>query len=153
MLNNEQLKAYALAEIEMLLQSYGKSLSKYPPMPTADHSLVPGVQNKLIQDEMIYNRLELADEQKRMMSSMTAEQRIVYDRIMTRVGEGKPGLFFLYSYGGTGKTFIWRAMCAALRSQGEIILAVALSGIAALLIPGGRTAHSRFCIPLCVDEC
>ena len=72
---------------------------------------------------------------------------------MTRVGEGRPGLFFLYGYGGTGKTFIWRAMCAALRSQGEIVLAVASSGIVALLIPGGRTAHSRFCIPFSVDGC
>jgi ATP-dependent DNA helicase PIF1 len=44
-------------------------------------------------------------------------------------------------------------MCAALRSQGDIVLAVASSGIAALLIPGGRTAHSRFCIPFSVDEC
>ncbi|KEH35798.1 PIF1-like helicase [Medicago truncatula] len=88
-----------------------------------------------------------------MMSSLTTEQRNAYDRVMTRVGEGMPGLFFLYGYGGSGKTFIWRAMCAALRSQGEIVLAVASSGIAALLIPDGRTAHSRFCIPFSVDEC
>jgi len=152
-LDDDQLKAYALAEIEMLLQSCGKSLSKFPPMPTADHSLVPDAQDKFIQDEMNYNRPVLADEHKKMMSTMTAEQRKVYDRIMSKVDEGKPGLFFLYDYGGTGKTFIWRAMCAALRSKGEIVLAVASSGIAALLIPGGRTAHSRFCIPFNIDEC
>ncbi|GJV30633.1 ATP-dependent DNA helicase PIF1-like protein [Tanacetum coccineum] len=29
-----------------------------------------------------------------------------------------------------------------------IVLAVASSGIASLLLPGGRTAHSRFVIPL-----
>jgi len=52
-----------------------------------------------------------------------------------------------------GKTFIWRALSSALRSKGEIVLTVASSGIAALLIPGGRTAHSRFCIPFIVDEC
>jgi ATP-dependent DNA helicase PIF1 len=39
-----------------------------------------------------------------------------------------------------------------LRSTGEIVLAVASSGIASLLIPGGRTAHSRFAIPLNVNE-
>jgi hypothetical protein len=80
----------------MLLQSCGKSLSKYAPMPTADQSLVSDVQNKLIQDEMSYNRPALAGEHKIMMSTMTAEQRTVYDRIMTRVGEGKPSPFFLY---------------------------------------------------------
>ncbi|MCH85030.1 helicase-like protein [Trifolium medium] len=44
----------------------------------------------------------------------------------------------------TGKTYIWRALSAALRSTCDIVLAVASSGIASLLIPGGRTAHSRF---------
>ena len=34
-----------------------------------------------------------------------------------------------------------------MRSQKKIALAVASSGIAALLLPGGRTAHSRFKIP------
>jgi ATP-dependent DNA helicase PIF1 len=50
------------------------------------------------------------------------------------------------------KTCIWRPLSAALRSKGEIILTFASSGIAELLIPGGRTAHSRFCIPLNVNE-
>jgi ATP-dependent DNA helicase PIF1 len=83
---------------------------------------------------------------------MTAEQRRIYDKIMSRVDRKRPGFFFLYGYGGTGKTFIWRALSAALRSRGEIVLTVASSGIAALLIPGGRTAHSRFGIPINIDE-
>ncbi|GJY93045.1 DNA helicase, partial [Tanacetum coccineum] len=36
----------------------------------------------------------------------------------------------------------------SLRAQGKIVLAVASSGIASLLLPGGRTAHSRFKLPL-----
>jgi len=71
---------------------------------------------------------------------------------MVTVAQGKPGVFLLYGYGGTGKTFLWRAMVAALRSQGEIVLIVASSGIAALIIPGGRTAHSRFGIPILIYE-
>jgi ATP-dependent DNA helicase PIF1 len=94
----------------------------------------------------------LSEEHARLMSTMTLEQRKVYDKIITRVNENKPGVFFLYGYGGTGKTFIWRALSAGLRSRGDIVLNVASSGIASLLIPGGRTAHSRFCIPLNVDE-
>ncbi|KEH41712.1 PIF1-like helicase [Medicago truncatula] len=42
-LTDEQLKAYALAELEMLLQSAGKSLSDFPPMPKVDASLVPDI--------------------------------------------------------------------------------------------------------------
>jgi len=45
------------------------------------------------------------------------------------------------------------SLSSAIRSKGDIVLTVASSGIAALLIPGGRTAHSRFAIPFIVDEC
>ncbi|KAL4294259.1 hypothetical protein AHAS_Ahas18G0210200 [Arachis hypogaea] len=51
-----------------------------------------------------------------------------------------------------GKTYLWTVLTSFLRSQGMIVLTVALSGIAALLLPGGRTAHSRFAIPLMVHE-
>lgn len=57
-------------------------------------------------------------------------------------------MFFLYGYGGTGKTFMWKTLAAALRSEGFIVLTVASSGIASLLLPGGRTAHSKFAIPV-----
>jgi ATP-dependent DNA helicase PIF1 len=40
-----------------------------------------------------------------------------------------------------------------MRSKGEIVLTVASSGIAALLIPVVRTTHSRFGIPFIIDEC
>lgn len=40
----------------------------------------------------------------------------------------------------------------ALVPGGEIVIAVASSDIAALLIPGGRTTHSRFHIPLIIHE-
>lgn len=55
-------------------------------------------------------------------------------------------------HGGTGKTFLWNAMIAKLRSQNKIVLAVASSGVASLLLPRGRTAHSRFKIPIDIDE-
>lgn len=64
----------------------------------------------------------------------------------------KWGVFFVYGFGGTGKTFLWKTLSAALRSKGSIVLNVASSGIASLLLEGGRTAHSRFSIPLNPDE-
>ena len=50
--------------------------------------------------------------------------------------------------GGIGKTFLWRGLCSYLRAQSKIVLCVASSGIAALLLEGGRTAYSQFKIPL-----
>ncbi|XP_057250598.1 uncharacterized protein LOC125497908 [Beta vulgaris subsp. vulgaris] len=62
------------------------------------------------------------------------------------------GVFFIYGYGGTGKTYVWKTLCAAVRKMREIVLPVASSGIASLLLPRGRTARSRFGIPLNVTE-
>jgi ATP-dependent DNA helicase PIF1 len=121
-------------------------------MPQPDAGLLRDIGNRFIYDELNYDRLFLAKEHDALMSTMTAEQRRIYDKIMSRVDRKRPGFFFLYGYGGTGKTFIWRALSAALRSRGEIVLTVASSGIAALLIPGGRTAHSRFGLPINIDE-
>ena len=56
--------------------------------------------------------------------------------------------FFFYGYGGTGKTFLWKTLAAGIRRKGDIVLNVAYSGIASLLMSGGRTAHSRFHIPI-----
>ena len=62
-------------------------------------------------------------------------------------------LFFVHGHGGTGKTFLWTTIIAKIRSQNQIVLAVASSGIASLLLPGGRTAHSRFKIPINITDC
>lgn len=62
------------------------------------------------------------------------------------------GLFFVCGHGGTEKTFLWKTIIAKLCSDGKIVVAVASSGIASLLIEGGRTTHSRFKIPLNIDE-
>lgn len=79
---------------------------------------------------------------------LTEEQRKIYDEIMDAVKNNKGGVFFLYGFGGTGKTFLWKVLSAAIRSEGDIVLNVASSGIASLLLDGGKTAHSRFGIPL-----
>ncbi|XP_076923355.1 uncharacterized protein LOC143585454 [Bidens hawaiensis] len=60
--------------------------------------------------------------------------------------------FFVYGYGGTGKTYLWKTLSASIRSNGEIVLNVASSVIAYLLLEGGRTAHSRFLIPINLTE-
>ena len=71
---------------------------------------------------------------------------------MKAVELDKGGVFFVYGYGGTGKTFLWKTLAAAIRCKGQIVLNVASSGIASLLLSRGRTAHSRFHIPINLNE-
>eukprot|EP00798_Chlamydomonas_sp_ICE-L_P011274 gene11274-18906_t len=116
------IQDHALWEVEIMLQSTGRSLRDYhmvvPHPPTAP---APG-------------------------------QRIVYNSVMGAIAAPAPGdsAYFLYSPGGCGKTFVLNLLLNATRAQGKIALAVASSGIAALLLEGGSTAHSRFGIPLLI---
>jgi hypothetical protein len=54
--------------------------------------------------------------------------------------------------GGTGKTFLVKFVLATIRSHNEIAIALASSGIAATLLPGGRTAHSALKLPLNINN-
>jgi hypothetical protein len=45
---------------------------------------------------------------------------------------------------GSKKTFLWHTTINRIRSEGLLVLVVASSGVASLLLPGGRTTHSRF---------
>ncbi|XP_052627243.1 uncharacterized protein LOC111906779 [Lactuca sativa] len=62
------------------------------------------------------------------------------------------GVFFMYGYGGIGKTFVWKTLSAAIRFKGEIVIKIASSGIAALFPSGGRTTHSIFHLPINLNE-
>ena len=67
---------------------------------------------------------------------------------MDSVNNNHGKMLFVHSAGGGGKTFVCNTIAAAVRAQGHVALCVASSGIAALLLEGGRTAHSRFKIPI-----
>lgn len=57
-------------------------------------------------------------------------------------------MFFIDGYGGTGKIYLYEALCHSVRAMNVIILCVASTGLACLLLPGGQTAHSLFKIPI-----
>ena len=76
------------------------------------------------------------------------EQRFAFNTILDNVLANNAPIFFVEGAAGAGKTFLYNALCHALHSQEKVVLCVASSGIAALLLPGGRTAHSCFKIPI-----
>lgn len=71
-------------------------------MSQPDRLLVSESQNILIFYEINYDRIALASEHQQLLSTMTTEQRQIYDKIILTVAKGRGGLFFLYGYGGTG---------------------------------------------------
>nr|VDD13456.1 unnamed protein product [Brassica oleracea] len=83
---------------------------------------------------------------------LNVEQRAIYESVLDSVDKKKGKIFFVYGAGGKGKIFLYQTIISRLRSRKQIVLPVASSGIAALLLPNGRTAHSRFNIPLKLDD-
>jgi hypothetical protein len=79
---------------------------------------------------------------------LNSDQLFVFNAIMDRVINKRGRVFFVDGPGGTGKTFLYKALLAKVRSMGLIEVATATSGIAASIMPGRRTAHSRFKIPI-----
>ncbi|XP_028098326.1 ATP-dependent DNA helicase PIF4-like [Camellia sinensis] len=57
-------------------------------------------------------------------------------------------IFFVDGLEGTGKTYLYHALLVSIRSQGRIAIVTTTSGIATTPLPGAKTAHSRFKIPL-----
>lgn len=88
-----------------------------------------------------------------LMAQFTREYKDAYNIIIKFVDNNNRGRFFIYGYGGTGKTYVWRTLSASIRSKWHIVLIVAPSGIASLLLTGGCTVHLSIltktqCVPV-----
>ena len=116
------------------------------PQPTLNWDLHMG--SALIAEQLDYNREEESKMAANMVPQLNPEQQSSYDAVLSTVLSGSGKTFFLSGPGGTGKTFVYRALCHTLHGMGHIVICVASSGIAALLLPGGRTSHSMLKIPI-----
>lgn len=107
--------------------------------------------NRLIDEELSYCPINFTGPSD-LLASLNPGQLHAFTSIVDRVLINEPGFFFVSGYGGTGKTYLWSSIMTFLRAQGKVVLAVASSGVASLLLVGGRTAHSRFKIPCDLDD-
>jgi len=152
----EQIYDYGLFLLQTALAQSTTSNSLAQMHPSMPHShlnwgVVHG--NELIAEQMAYDSAAQQHEADHRTSKFNADQQSAYVQIMAAVEhQSDEKLFFLNGPGGTGKTFVYNTLCYSLRAKHKIVLCVASSGIAALLLNGGRTAHSRFKIPIPTDD-
>jgi hypothetical protein len=148
---------YGLYLIQEYLNEFGRTLLEYGlPKPVLNWTIQNrSINSTVLEEELNYNREHEQEAYDRMRAQLNPEQSHCFQVIVTAVHqyEQNPNRyqqsgFFLQGPAGTGKTFLYNCLCSYLRAQGKIVLCVASSGIAAQLLPGGRTAHSRFKIPL-----
>ena len=87
-----------------------------------------------------YNTIYLLSYVKTNIYKLTSEQKGIYDEIMHCVDNLVGEMYFLDAPGGTGKKRLIRFLLASVRSKNDIPLALLPSGIATMLLAGGRTA-------------
>ena len=147
-----QVQDYGLFLIDKLLSQTGKRLQDWACMPHIEGNWEEVFGNRLIMEQREYHTPGLAQEAAEHIATFNQDQSAAFERITSAVSNGSGQIFFLHGPGGTGKTYVYNTLCHYLHSQDKIVLCVASSGIAAILLKGGRTSHSRFKIPIPCHE-
>ena len=144
---------YGLFLIDHILSASARSLQTHWPMlPSPQQDWQLHVGNRLIAEQLEYDREQQTQIANQCILTFSPDQLAAFDDIVNAVNSKSGQSFFLHGAGGTGKTYVYNALCALLRGQGKIIICVAASGVAALLLNGGCTSHSFFKIHFAIHE-
>ena len=142
-----------LAHMEALLERNNFTLAQFPGMPVPEEEevhLTPADQHDILHHIMNAERLA---------GLLNEDQRAMYDAVVSALEAPSiadipvnevvpPKCFYVDGPAGTGKTFLYSAIIAYAKANAHSVLPTASTGIAALLLEGGRTAHSTFKIPI-----
>jgi hypothetical protein len=147
--SNESIEQKVLRDIGDLLYSMGKDIRNFDLPDLLDiHDLENLDQRELMEELSIV----VAKEDIELCATLNEEQRLAFNEILDHVLHKKSRVFFIDGPGGTGKTYLYKSLLSKVRSMGLIAIATATSGIAASIMPGGRTAHSRFKISINIED-
>ncbi|XP_022683638.1 uncharacterized protein LOC111257809 [Setaria italica] len=144
--NNTVVEQMVLRDISHHLTSMGKDIRHYgpPELHESDNQHSRDHYRELTEEQ----NLDYEEEHLKIIDTLNAEQRVGFEEILEHVMKGKGHIFFLDGPSGTGKTYLYKALLAKVRSVDLIVVATTTSGIASSIMPGGRTGHSRFKIPI-----
>ncbi|KAL4101157.1 hypothetical protein QTP88_021177 [Uroleucon formosanum] len=140
--------AYAktLSDISLTLKLHGQTLKSIG-LPEYDAAIKDSESNQ--QDTLPLSI------QHDLIDSANQEQRDIISTIMKCVSlenTSVPNAYFIDGPGGTGKTFVYKCLINSRIEMGYDVIPVAWTGIEAMLLPGGRTVHSRFRLPLILTD-
>jgi len=139
----------ALVDVRALIRERGLPLESYSlPEPPGDSAVDWGALE--MQRELDYDRQHEQHEFERLMAMIQAcpEQSAAWEAMQSALSGGHANVVFIDGPAGSGKTTLYKALLHQQRAAGNIALPHAIIGIAALLMPGGRTTHSRYKLPV-----
>lgn len=152
-ITTEQLDHAILNDIQLVLLESNKDLTDYN-LPEPSNKIGYSFSGHC---KFSTSELENFDQQ---FERLTTEQKVVYSAVERQLVARQQGtssndnLIYIDAPGGTGKTFLLNVIIKGMTKKGFKVLAVAHTGVAAILLENGRTAHSMFRLPLniCEDE-
>ena len=141
-----------LISIDEQLCQMGGSLSSFTEMPQTK-DLTPEEKLARTFSEEYFDPNAMSQIVSKLKPDLNDGQAYLCEELHQAVhGEGDKKAFVVSSPGGFGKTYAFQVIAAQVRNEGGIVLNVASTGLAAQNLIGGRTAHSRFKIPIPIQE-
>ncbi|PUZ46146.1 hypothetical protein GQ55_7G026400 [Panicum hallii var. hallii] len=144
--NSLRVEQMVLRDISCHLTSMGKDIRHYGLSEL--HKTVADHYRELTEEQ----NLRFDEDNLKILDILNAEQMAGYEEILDHVLNSKGQAFFVDGPGGTGETYLYKALIAKVWLMDLIVIASATSGIAASIMPGGRTAHFQFKIPIKLSD-
>ena len=134
-----QRKTYA--QIARMLITEGSSLSRFPAMEQLEI---------LDQDEPHTLPADFAAIGMRQYNNLNDTQKTFVDDVLSAIDNenAQRTCFYIDGPGGSGKTFTYITLSNLVRGREKCVSAMACTGIAAILLPEGRTVHKTFGLPV-----
>ncbi|KAL0345938.1 UNVERIFIED_CONTAM: hypothetical protein Sradi_4425100 [Sesamum radiatum] len=134
-----------LHDLNGILMQHKRSINEFDlPQITEGFEDLTNISG-LIEDEL---SIPISETDLNAVRLLNGCQLSAFDVISQAIRRKHSTIFFVDGPGGTGKTFLYKSLLATFRKDGLIMLAIATSSIAANLLPGGRTAHSKLKIQI-----
>jgi hypothetical protein len=147
----DELKKHLLDKLTLLFTKSGGNIQDFNLPRQSCGVQVLGVYH-LIEEELRHDIDTLIQQAEVLVVDLNTEQLNAFNTIVDTVLTDRSGFYFVSRYGGTEKTYLWNVVVTHLRVQRHIVLTVASSEVASLLLPNDCTAHSRFKIPCDLDD-
>ena len=142
--------------LHKMLQYHNKHINDYFSIPeyNINFDIFHDINNENFGEEQLQNMLKKG---KSQYSKMNNEQKNIVDEILNSLNHGNDNrattqstnkCIFIDGPAGTGKTYIYNTLFNLLTSKKLIVCNVAFTGIAATLLPQGKTVHKAFGLPV-----
>ncbi|KAF7839037.1 DNA helicase PIF1, ATP-dependent [Senna tora] len=131
--NNVRSINRLLQDLDTLLSQHGKHIANYDLPALIDDPKGNNDVPKCIEDEL---SIPVSDTNMQLIDLLNDDQKSAFKSIIDVIKQGRNATFFVDGPGSTGKTFLYRALLSSVRKKEMIALAIASSGIAAIILPG-----------------